>query len=62
MIHEQFLKDEQVTEMLGVSKSTLLRLEKTDKDLRPVYPSVGTKRYVASKVFAFMERVANRGY
>ena len=62
LTHETLLNQKQVISILGVSPSTLIRLEKGERELRPVYPSLGTKRYVASQVQAYIERISSRGH
>lgn len=62
LVYESLLTESQAISRLGLSRATLNRLQKTEKELRPVYPSVGTKRYLASQVQAYIERISQRGY
>jgi predicted DNA-binding transcriptional regulator AlpA len=62
LVYESLLTESEAISRLGLSRATLNRLQKTEKELRPVYPSVGTKRYLASQVQAYIERISNRGY
>lgn len=59
---DSLLRESEAAEMLGISRSSLIRLAEKEKELRPVYPSVGTKRYVASQLQAYIERIVDRGY
>lgn len=62
LVYESLLTEAEAISRLGLSRATLNRLQKTERELRPVYPSVGTKRYLASQVQAYIERISTRGY
>lgn len=62
MQQEHLLKESEVAHILGLSRSAVWRLEKTEPELQPVYPSVGAKRYLASRVQEYIKRVHERGW
>lgn len=62
LVYESLLTESEAISRLGLSRATLNRLQKTEQELRPVYPSVGTKRYLASQVEAYIKRISKRGY
>jgi predicted DNA-binding transcriptional regulator AlpA len=62
MPEERLLTEVQALQKLALSRSALWRLQKTEPELRPVYPSVGAKRYLNSEVEGYIKRISERRY